>query len=188
MKKILAFLLCCVLTVSLFAACGADDGAPPPFAAADETNAVSEETDAAADETNAAAEAAEDSGINYKGLFSRKVTLEDVKAVEGRDPDFDFAAGDTTYYVYNDVSMDGMTFSQVQFSFGEDSVRVSCTASADEGPSAIIESWKTALTTSYGEPSDSNGTFTWQDGSGNYLMLCALNDTTAQLAFYLCRE
>ena len=196
MKKIFALLLCCALLAGLLAACGSGDGTAPPFVSpSDIENAASAGTEAseipaASDATDAADEMQsvyDDSVINYKGLSGRSATLEDVKAVEGRDPDFEFTANEVTYYVYNDVTMDDLTFSQVQFSFSENNVRVSCTSSTQTNPEETVALWNTAISARYGAPSESGGNYTWSDGSGNYITLCALNETTAQLAFYLCR-
>ena len=196
MKKFFALFLCCALLAGLLAACGSGDGTAPPFMSpsdietaapagteASEIPAASDAADAA-DETQSVYD---DSVINYKGLSSRSVTLDDIKAAEGREPDFEFTAGDTTYYVYNNVTLDELTFSQVQFSFSDSSLRVSCTSSTQTDPSEAVSAWNTALSAIYGTPSESGGNYTWSDGSGNYITLCAINETTAQLAFYLCR-
>lgn len=184
MKKTLALLLCCVLTLGLFAACSAGDGIAPPFVSPADIAAT---TDAAASES--APDTVEESGINYKGLSSRSVTLDDVIKAEGREPDFEYAVDETTtYYIYNDVTLYDLTFEQMQVSFEEDKVRLSCTSTSAEGPSALVTAWAQSLSDHYGAPSESGGNYTWHDSTGNYLMLCVLNDTTAQLAFYLYAE
>lgn len=197
MKKFFALFLCCALLTGLLAACGSGDGTAPPFASPSDIEtaapAGTEASDAppvsdASDEAGETQSANDDGGINYKGLSSRSVTLDDIQAAEGREPDFEFTAGDTTYYVYNNVTLDDLTFSQVQFSFNDTSLRVSCTNSTQTDPSETVSAWNTALSAIYGTPSENGGNYTWSDGSGNYITLCAINETTAQLAFYLCKQ
>lgn len=178
MKKLLALILCCVLLTGLLAACGSAGGKAPPFVS---------EVDPSATEVPAEA-AAEAGGINYKGLCTRTVTLDDVKAAEGRDPDFEFPMGDVTAYAYNNVMLGELSFTQVQFSFTEKNVRISCTADVETGVDEKLNEWKEVLIAQYGEPSEGNSTWSWHEDSGNYIMLTAINDTTAQLVFYLCAE
>ena len=189
MKKILALFLCVLLTVGLFACGGETESETSTSASTEATEApTSALVETPADIETAPTEEVHDHlHINYKGLSSRSVTLDDIKAAEGREPDFEFTAGDTTYYVYNNVTLDELTFSQVQFSFSDSSLRVSCTSSTQTDPSEAVSAWNTALSAIYGTPSESGGNYTWSDGSGNYITLCAINETTAQLAFYLCR-
>lgn len=187
MKKLFALLLCCVLLAALFVGCGSEDSITPPFLTPSDLETAAPETTAAADASAASEEAApvQDGGINFKGLSTGTVTLEDVKKAEGREPDLEFAVGEVPYYAYNNVTLDDMTFAQVQFSFNEGNVRISCTATAEDGLDGLIAAWNTSVSARYGAPSENNGTYHWSDGTGNYIMLSALNETTVQLAFYL---
>lgn len=170
MKKILALLLCCVLVVGLFAACQ------------DATTPTESETDHVFDET-APQEEHNHNHVNYKGLTAAATTLEDVVAVEGREADFSFEANGVTYYAFNNVTMDGLSFSQVQYSFG-DHVRISCTSTTDD-PAGVEASWNEAMTALYGAPSESDGMIRWADHTGNFITLTQLNEDTVQLCFYL---
>lgn len=188
MKKLIALLLCCVLPVCLLAACGTD-GAETPETEANPSVATPADiaTEASASErVSEASEEHDHEHINYKGLDAASYTLEDVVAAEGREPDFSFDVGETTYYAYNDVSLDELTFTQVQFSFSETGNRVSCTVSGDGGTDAALETIRAAMTAKFGEPSASENTYSWYDGhTANYAMLTVLNETTVQLAFYI---
>ena len=156
MKKFFALFLCCALLAGLLAACGSGDGTAPPFMSPSDI---------------------------YTAAPAGTEASEIPAAAEGREPHFEFTAGDITYYVYNNVTLDELTFSQVQFSFSDSSLRVSCTSSTQTDPSEAVSAWNTALSAIYGTPSESGGNYTWSDGSGNYITLCAINETTAQLAF-----
>lgn len=170
MKNLLTLLLCAVLLCSFLSACSA-----APDAESTEKTAVS------------VTQASDIPGINYKGLSRRTVTLEDVKAVEGREPDFVYSPQEnTTFYIYNDVTMDGLSFSQVQFFFGESFARASCAYIGDD-PDGVLEQWKTAMTDLYGESTESDGVFRWEDSLGNYCTLC-IEEGITQLAIFLCRE
>lgn len=183
MKKLFAVLLCCALLACLLAAC-IDDTAEPE--ASDATPADIATEASAADAATEAPEAHDHAHINYKGLETVDFTLDDVIAVEGREPDFTFDVADTTFYAYNDVTMDDLTFSQVQFSFSDTSNRISCTCSGDEDPAAVMERIQAALTAQFGEPTVSDNLISWSDGhTSNYVMLTVLNETTVQLAYYI---
>lgn len=182
MKKLFAILLCCVLLVGLLTACGGDTADPDTSAAAPSDGA----TEASAADPATEAPAEHNGHINYKGLETADFTLDDVIAVEGREPDFSFDAADTTFYAYNDVAMDDLTFSQVQFSFSDTGNRISCTCSGDEDTAVVMERIRDALTAQYGEPSGSDSMYSWSDGqTANYVMLTKLNETTVQLAYYI---
>ena len=189
MKKILALLLCLLLLAAL-AACkdSASDAAPSSDAAvSDATEAT--ETGAAPDTTAQPTEEDDHNHINYKGLGDASYTLDDVSAAEGRAPDFSVDQSDTTIYIYNNVTLDALTFTQVQYTFSASGNRISCTYPADSGLDEIIEGYKTAMTDLYGTPAEGGSSYpiyTWRDGhTANYVMLTQLNETTVQLAFYL---
>ena len=113
-----------------------------------------------------------------------------MEAAEGRAPDFSVEQGDTTLYIYNNVTMDDLTFTQVQFTYGETGNRISCTYTADSGLDAVMDEYREAMTTIYGaanvDSADAPTFWTWRDGhTANYVMLTQINDTTVQLAFYI---
>lgn len=186
MKKLLALLLCCVLLVCLLTAC-IDDISEPDEPEASVATPADIETEAPA--TELATEAPEEHDhvhINYKGLETAGYTLDDVIAAEGREPDFSFDVGDATYYAYNDVTLEDMTFTQVQFSFSDTGNRISCTYSGDGDQTAVMDGYREALTALFGEPTVSGSTYSWRDGhTDNYVMMTALNETTVQVAFYI---
>ncbi len=177
MKKLLVLLLCCVLLAAL-AAC----------AEKTEPSAPSEPSVSPAP-SESGGETHDHNHIGYKGLENAGFTMEDVAAAEGRNYDFSVEQSDTTIYIYNDVKLDDLTFTQVQYTFGETGNRISCTYTADSGLDTVLESYKSAMTALYGEPSEGGNaypTYTWHDHTANYVMLTQLNDTTVQLAFYIC--
>lgn len=179
MKKLLVLLLCCLLLAALAACAEKSDPAPSGPPDTTSTAAPSESSDEAHDHNH----------IGYKGLESVNFTIEDAAAAEGRNPDFTVDQSDTTIYIYNDVTLDELTFTQVQYTFSETGNRISCTYTADSGLDTVLESYKSAMTALYGEPSEGGNdypTYTWHDHTANFVMLTQLNDTTVQLAFYLC--
>lgn len=180
MKKILALLLCLLLLTAL-AACKDSDS---------ETDTSSEAPVSTSDNAESSSgEMHDHNHISYKGLENASYTLEDVVAAEGREPDFSIDQGGATIYIYNSVTLDNLTFTQVQFTFSDTGNRISCTYTADSGLDKMLESYKSAMTALYGAPSEGDGSspnFTWHDGhTANFVMLTQLNDTTVQLAFYL---
>ena len=181
MKKILALLLCLLLLTAL-AACkdSTSETTPSSDAAA---------SDAAPDATTAPPTEEEHDHVSYKGLADTSYTIEDVAAAEGRAPDFSVDQYDTTIYIYNNVTLDELTFTQVQYTFSDTGNRISCTYTADSGLDEILEGYKSAMTALYGAPAEGTGatpSYTWRDGhTANFVMLTQLNDTTVQLAFYL---
>lgn len=189
MKKILALLLC-LLLLSALAACkdSASDAAPSSDAAASDATEATE-TGAAPDTSAQPTEEADHDHINYKGLRDVSYTIDDVSAAEGRDPDFSVDQSDTTIYIYNNVTLDALTFTQVQYTFSATGNRISCTYTADSGLDEILEGYKAAMTDLYGTPAEGGSSYpiyTWRDGhTANYVMLTQLNETTVQLAFYL---
>ena len=189
MKKILALFLCVLLTVGLFACGGETESETSTSASTEATEApTSALVETPADIETAPTEEVHDHlHINYKGLEKKSSTLEDVAQAEGREPDFDFASGDNTIYAYNNVTADGVSFTQAQFTFGADDVRISCTISGENTEEGMTLC-KDAMTALYGEPTESSGIFTWRDHTNNYITLMVLNETTVQLAYYLCAE
>ena len=190
MKKIIALLLCCVLCLSLFA-CG--EKTPDATEPTDHThdangNHVEDEQPTEPTETQPADDHGDHSHINYKGITSGSATLQDVEAAEGKAPDFSFEAGGVTYYAYNNVTFDELQFNQVQFSFNEGYVRISCTRTTEEDPGQIHADWKAVMEQTFGEPSqisEHENVLKWSDHTGNYITLTQLNDTTVQLCYYL---
>ena len=177
MKKLLALLLCLLLLTAL-AACkdSASDAAAPDATAVPDSTVQPTEEDA-------------HNHVSYKGLTDASYTLDDVAAAEGRTPDFSVDQDDTTIYIYNNVTLDALTFTQVQYTFSDTGNRISCTYTADSGLDEILAGYKNAMTALYGTPAEGSGsypTYTWRDGhTANFVMLTQLNDTTVQLAFYL---
>lgn len=179
MKKTIALLLCLLLALSLFA-CGSSETAQgeEPTERASDTAAPSEQT-----KTHRTT-------LEFNGLTGKALTLTDVEEAEGRACDFSFDESGTTVYAFNDMTVDGMHFSQVQFSFGE-RVRISCTLSGEEATKDALNDCADRLTELYGTPStdDAEPTlWSWTDEQGNYAMLSMINDTTMQLAYYFIAE
>ena len=179
MKKLIALLLCCAMFVCLLAAC--TPNTPPVVTPADATTAPP-----ATELPTEATEEHEHVHINYKGLETADYTLEDVAAVEGREPDFTYDVDETTtLYIYNEVDLGDLHFTQVQFSFNDDYNRISCTCGGDEEQAVTIDRILQVMTEQFGEPTVSGDTYTWNDGhTGNFAALTALNETTVQLVFY----
>lgn len=191
MKKIIALLLCCVFCLSLFACNKAPAETEEPTDHVHEENGDHEEQTQPSESEEPSAPADDHSDhhhVNYKGLTSGSATLEDVEAVEGKAPDFSFEAGGVTYYAYNNVTFDTLQFSQVQFSFNEGYVRISCTHTAEEGLDQIYTQWNDTMKQMFGEPSqisENQNVSKWGDHTGNYITLTQLNETTLQLCYYL---
>lgn len=189
MKKLIALLLCCSLCICLLAACGSDEPETDVTEAVASVATPSDiETAASASEApteaTEAPEEHEHAHINYKGLETADFTLDDVAAVEGREPDFSFPVGDSTYYAYNDVTLGSLTFGQVQFSFTETGNHISCTCKYEGDPTAVVDEIREAMTAEFGEPTGSDNSYSWLDGhTANHLRLTVLNDDTVQLAF-----
>ncbi len=187
MKKLFALLLCCALLAGLLTACIYDDIEPEVSVAtpSDVETEASDATEApASDMPTEASEAHDHEHINYKGLETADFTLDDVIAAEGRDPDFCFEVGETTYYAYNDVALGDLTFGQVQYSFTETGNHISCTCKYENDPTSVLEQIRDAMTAAFGEPSGSGDSYSWNDGhTANRVRLVVLNDDTVQLAF-----
>ncbi len=184
MKKIIALLLSCLLCLSLFAACSQN---PAPSASDPDVSGSNPPADSNASQESTPADAHEEHNhVNYKGLNSAGATLEELIAAEGREPEFSFEAGGVTYYAYNNVTLDELSFSQVQASFNEAYVRISCTYSTDVGLGDIYDQWEAHMGELYGAAAPlSDGAVRWADHTGNYVTLTKLNETTVQLCFYL---
>lgn len=180
MKKLLVLLLCCFLLAALAACAEKTEPSAPSESTQPSASSVPSESNNEAHDHN---------HIGYKGLESVNFTIDDAAAAEGRTPDFSVEQSGTTIYIYNDVTLDELTFTQVQYTFSETGNRISCTYTADSGLDEVLESYKSAMTALYGEPTEGgndNPTYTWHDHTANFVMLTQLNDTTVQLAFYLC--
>lgn len=190
MKKLLALLMCAALLVAL-AACAADTKP-------EETDPISSDNPTAAPTAaptggnpTTPAEEHDHAHVSYKGLESAAFTLADMEAAEERAPDFTVDQADTTLYVYNNVTLDSLTFTQVQYTYAETGNRISCTFTADSELDTVMEQYREAMTALYGEPNadspDAPVYWIWRDGhTANYVMLTQLNDTTVQLVFYIC--
>lgn len=183
MKKIIALIIVCTMVMSLLAACGPKAALPMEG----ETKGTNEAENNATPMEKVTEEEAQRNLVNYKGISLRTATLEDFAAAEGRAPDFSFDVGDTTIYAYNDVTLGDLAVSQVQISFGEDNIRISCTYTADSGLEEMLNQWKAALDAQYGE-AIGEGTYTWRAEGQNYASLTMLNEETIQLAYYLYEE
>ena len=177
MKRFLAIILCVGLLLTFLAGCGSDGS---------EEESHDHASQSVADpEPSSSEEAHDHNHINYKGLNSKAYTLGDVTAAEGAEPAFSFDANGVTYYAYNNVTLDTLSFTQVQHSFMDDYNRISCTASELQDTVAVYELWSETMSTLYGAPTVSdNGLLRWSDHTGNYITLTQLNDTTVQLCFY----
>ena len=190
MIKIIALLLCCVLCLSLFA-CGekTPDASEPTDHTHDENgNHIEEQPSEEVQPSESVDDHSDHAHINYKGLVSKTATLADLEAAEGKAPDFSFEAGETTYYAYNKVTFGELNFDQVQASFNEGYVRISCTRTTEEGLDQIYAEWKDYMETTFGNPSqisEHEDVLKWADHTGNYVTLTQLNDTTVQLCYYL---
>lgn len=173
MKRFLA-LLCCLLLTALAACSGGD------------TTVSSSESTAQAETTSAPS--SEEKRIAYKGLSSAAFTTEDMAAAEGREPDFVTDNAGVTLYIYNDVTLEDLTFTQVQYTYGEDNNRISCTYTAESGLETVLEACRSSMSALYGAPAERESpvSYAWQDSFGNYVLLSQLNETTVQLVFYLC--
>lgn len=184
MKKTFALLLCLLLALSLFA-CKSQDAQtdePTTTAAPARSEAVSEQGETAS-ETKAT--------LDFNGLTGKGFTLADVEKAEGRSCDFSFDENGTTVYVFNEMTVDQLYFSQVQISFGE-RTRISCTLSGESVTADTLNEYAGQLTSLYGEPSTDDTAaptlLSWTDTQGNYAMLSMINDTTMQLAYYFIAE
>ncbi len=173
MKKFFAIFLSCVVLLSLGAACSGKE--------TEETTAATEQMTIVPVETEGQAVQTENF-INYKGLHTCDYTELDMQGAEGRAPDFSFDSNGVTVFAYNNVSLNDLEFTQVQYSFG-DTNRISCTVSTEE-PEAVMSDYLAAMTALYGNAAEGGGIYTWRDSTANYVMLTQLNDTTVQLAFY----
>lgn len=189
MKKILALILCLALLTAL-AACGSDETS---VTASNEGVTPTSETADVSDSS----EEHDHTHINYRGRET-VFTAEDLVEIEGREWDFTYDQSGSTIYIYNDVTVDELRFSQVQFSFTDSYARVSATYSAEQGATdeqilqdteEAMQTYLDALTAIYGEGAsgEQHGStyVSWNDHSGNYIILTRINDTTIQVAYYI---
>lgn len=188
LKKMSVCLLCLLLALAL-AACKPAEDAQTPATSEQITDRASAQPTESAEPDDSEDDQPNHSVINYKGLQSADFTTEDMVAAEGRAEDFSTEQDGATIYVYNNVSLEELFFTQVQYTFNEKNNRISCTYSADERLDEVASEIQATVTSWYGEPSmGSDGTTAvWRDAvTENYVMLTQLNDTTVQLVFYLC--
>ncbi|MBE6985598.1 MAG: hypothetical protein E7434_08350 [Ruminococcaceae bacterium] len=207
MKQILSLLLCLVMLFALVA-CSNEKSAEETTAAPSnapidaETTAAPESNDDNASEEQPSEEH-DHTHINYRGRQTM-FTADDLSEIEGREYDFTYEQNGNPIYIYNNVTVDNMSFTQVQFSFSEANVRVSCTYTASKGTEEApvsdediqketdekLASYKSALTAIYGEGAQGEqhgSTYTsWSDHSGNYIIMTRINETTVQVAYYIC--
>lgn len=177
MKRLFASLLVLVMLLCLAAGCSKTD----PQETTSSTG--SSEASAAPSESAEASQPTEEADyINYKGLHSGTDTQLDMQEAEGRPADFSFENNGTTIYAYNDVTLDNLTFTQVQYTFG-DVNRISCTITTDD-PETAMADCLAAMSARYGDAAEGGGIYSWHDHTSNYVMLTQLNETTVQLAFY----
>ena len=189
MKKIIALLLCCLLCLSLFA-CGekTPDASEPDHTHDENGNHIEQLPPEEVQPSESVDDHSDHAHINYKGLVSGSATLADLEAAEGKAPDFSFEAGGTTYYAYNKVTFGELSFDQVQTSFNEGYVRISCTRTTEDNLELIYTEWKTHMETTFGTPSqisEHENVLKWADHTGNNVTLTKLNETTVQLCYYL---
>lgn len=183
MKKFLVIFLSILLLVTLFTGCGKETDSTESHD--HDHGQENQPTQTVAPSSSAAPEDHDHNHINYKGLSTKSYALEDVTAAEGAEPAFSFDTNNITYYVYKDVALEELRFSQVQHSFMGDYNRVSCTSSDSGDPAAVLADWEQAMTALYGQPSVSdNNLLRWSDHTGNYVTLTQLNETTVQLCYY----
>lgn len=188
MKKLIALLLCLVMLAAL-SACSKEE---QPETTADPQPSQQEPTQAQ--------EAHDHVHINYRGIETR-FTVEDMTALEGRECDYLYDQNGTTIYIYNEIEFDSLYFTQVQYSFTEAYDRVSCTYTADpeldaaqieQDTERVLAEYKQILTDTFGEGTESeqhSGTyFNWIDHTDNYIILTRINETTIQVAYYICAE
>lgn len=202
MKKLLALILCLSL-LACMAACGVAEESEP----ANNGESVSTEPSGSGEEPisteeNTAGEEHDHNHISFNGQV-QVFTPEQLTEVVGKEHDFTYDQNGKTIYIYNDLTVGALTFSQVQFTFNEDHNRISCTYSVDGGTEeaprdaaqiesealAVMESYEAAMVELYGEgtASEQHGTtlISWTDHTGNYIILTQINDTTVQLAYYI---
>lgn len=201
MKKIIAFLLLAAMLLTL-AACASEEDTPSteetttlPTQEADPSESVSDPDESTADAHEGHVH------IAYRGVANRFDT-EEMERIEGRPCDYTSDAGDTTLYIYNNVSFDGMNFTQLQYTFSDASTRVSCTysVSGDLGEeeraaelAEVLKVDRAILDGLYGEGSESETSdgsvmISWRDVHGNYVLMMQLNSATLQVCYYLCAE
>lgn len=207
MKKIIALMLCLAMLLTL-AACANDKSSPDDEEETKKphTHKTSESSDEPTDEEISESIQEVDSHeghvhISYRGV-SHRFGLEEMEEIEGRSYDYTSYSGDTTLYIYNNVSFDGLFFTQIQYSFSETTTRVSCTYTADSELSEeeisaelteVQENYRAILDGMYGEGNESETsgslpTVSWHDPHGNYIFMMQLNANTLQVCFYLCAE
>ena len=205
MKKILAIVLCLAMLFALAAGSQEKTDAETTettVASEEVTNAVETDTatEAATDATDA--DAHDHTHINYKGRETY-FDQNDLVEIEGREWDFVYEQGEYNIYIYNELTVDEMDFTQAQFTFNGETARVSCTFSTavgyeeqeltEDDIKTITEDklaeYNTRLTELYGEGSSGEqhgSTYTsWSDHSGNYIILTRINETTVQVAYYI---
>ena len=192
MKKLIALILCLMMLVSL-AACGGEEAAPTE----EDEHVHTEDTT-----TGEADEHADHNHISYREQ-QYVFTPEELTAIEGRECDFTYEQNESVIYIYNAIEVDGMDFTQAQFTFAEDHNRISCTYTADKGTEeaprseedifadteGMMTAYRATLTEKYGEgvETEQHGSklISWSDHTGNYIILTRINDTTIQVAFYI---
>ena len=194
MKKLLALLLCLAFMICLVA-CGE--------AELEEKNEQEEKgTEISQDSTQESGEEHDHNHIGYKGQTT-VFAPEALAQIEGKECDFTYEQNDATLYIYNNVVVDNMTFTQAQFSFAEDHNRISCTYTVDDGTeeapkdaeliktevAELLSSCEQSLVALYGEGarSEQHGyeLVSWRDHTGNYIILTQINDVTIQVAYYI---
>lgn len=188
MKKLIALLLCLVMLAAL-SACSKE-----------EQSETTTDPQPSQQESTQAQDAHDHVHINYRGIETR-FTVEDMTALEGRECDYLYDQNGTTIYIYNEIEFDSLYFTQVQYSFTEAYDRVSCTYTADpeldaaqieQDTERVLAEYKQILTDTFGEGTESeqhSGTyFNWIDHTNNYIILTRINETTIQVAYYICAE
>lgn len=208
MKKIIALLLLLTMLLTL-AACATKEKNSPSKEDENHSPSLEQEDTSSFEETTTAPQEVEPSEaaheghhhIAYRGV-SHRFDLEEMERIEGKPCDYSSESVGATVYIYNNISFDGLDFTQIQYTFSDASTRVSCTHSVSSDLSeeeraaelAELRRKNTAILNGlYGEGNESENsggisTVSWRDDIGNYILMMQLNDTTLQVCFYLCAD
>lgn len=216
MKKLLALLLCLTMLVCLVA-CGGTEEKKKTDKESEESvsaepsgseespsggEAVSNEPSGSEETPSGEEEEHDHNHISFNDQ-EQVFTVEQMPSIVGREHDFTYDQNGKTIYIYNDLTVGTLTFSQAQFTFNEDHNRISCTHTVDKGSEeaprdaaeiesevlSVMESYEDAMVALYGKGtvSEQHGAtlISWTDHTGNYIILTQINDTTVQLAYYI---
>lgn len=201
MKKMIAVLLLLTMLLTL-AACATKEKASPSKEDEKSSSSLEGTTTAPLQEVDPSEDVHEGHHhIAYRGV-SHRFDLEEMERIEAKPCDYSSESNGTTLYIYNNISFDGLDFTQIQYTFSDASTRVSCTHSVSSDLSeeeraaelAELRQKDTAILNGlYGEGNEAENsggipTVSWRDDIGNYILMMQLNDTTLQVCFYLCAD